>query len=154
MDEFSFHKPKVFLRGRGGSDAGHKADEVLYHTMLERHEELERVTTKWENGFEAVTRVTSGDAELVAMLQEHVIGMKKRFDGGRAIRSWDPLFVELFDCREAINIAWEMLEDGVKVVMTSDNPEVRELLMRHDETLQAFVNYGFQASRHESPYRP
>lgn len=150
----SLHKPKLFLRGRGGSDAAHKADELLYHTMLERHEELERVSTKREDGFEAVTRVMSGDADLVTMLHEHVVGMKKRFDGGRAIRSWDPLFVELFDHRDAVKMRWEMLDDGIRVVMTSEDPAVQTLLTQHDATLQAFVRYGFQASRHESPYRP
>jgi len=154
METTELRKEKVFLRGRGGSDAAHQADEALYHELLQRHGELERVTLKTADGIETVTRVTSGDAALVRVLQEHAVGMKKRFDGGRAVRSWDPLFVELFDHRDAIGIAWEMLEDGIKVSLTSDDPEIRELIHRHDETLHAFIQYGFKASRHESPFRP
>lgn len=154
METTEVRKEKVFLRGRGGSDAQHQADEALYHELLQRHGELERVTQKTGDGIETVTRVTSGDTALVRVLQEHAVGMKKRFDGGRAVRSWDPLFVELFDHRDAIGIAWEMLEDGIKVSLTSDDPEIRELIHRHDETLHAFIQYGFKASRHESPFRP
>ncbi|WP_416768186.1 hypothetical protein ACM66T_06865 [Sulfurimonas sp. ST-25] len=148
------HKDRVFLRGRGGSDAAHRADEALYHELLVRHGELERTTQKTDEGIETVTRVTSGDAKLVTILHEHVVGMKKRYDGGRAVRSWDPLFVELFDNRDAMTLAWEMLEDGIKVTLTSDDPAVVGIIHRHDDTLQMFVRYGLQASRHESPYQP
>jgi len=148
------HKQRVFLRGRGGSDAQHQADEALYHELLVRHNELERTTHEIANGIEAVTRVASGDPELVKVLQGHVLGMKKRYDGGRAVRSWDPLFVELFDNRDAIKIAWELLEDGISVRLTSDDAAVRDLIQRHDDTLQAFVRFGFEASRHESPFYP
>lgn len=153
--EFSLHrKEKVFQRGRGGSDPEHKADEVLYHELLVRHNELERVTKKLVNGIETITRVTSNDAKLIKVLQDHALGMKKRFDGGRAIRSWDPLFTKLFDHRDKMDMAWEMLEDGIKVSLTAQDPKVQELIDLHDETLRAFVNYGFKASREESPYRP
>ncbi len=154
MDSQRFTEEKVFKRGRGGSDAEHLADEVLYHELLVRHDEIERLTQKIEDGIEVVTRITSGDPGLVKILQEHVLGIKKRFDGGRAIRSWDPLFIELFDNRKEMNMTWEMLEDGIRTTLTSSTPEVRELIYLHDETLQAFVQHGLKASRHESPYRP
>jgi hypothetical protein len=154
MEITRIRKAKVFQRGRGGSDAQHKADEALYHELLERHDELERITQKTEEGIEVVTRVTSGREALVKILQDHAVGMKKRFDGARAVRSWDPLFVELFDRRSDIKLTWEMLEDGIKVRLTSEDPEVRDLIARHDETLHAFVKHGFAASKHESPFRP
>jgi len=154
VDFSSIRQEKVFLRGRGGSDAEHQADAALYHALLQRHGELERTSRKTDNGIETVTRVTTGDPELIDILQVHVQGMKKRYDGGRAVRSWDPLFVEIFDNRDAISIQWELLEDGISVSLTSDDPIVRELIHLHDETLHAFVRYGFGASRHESPFRP
>jgi hypothetical protein len=154
MTEKSSHGQKVFLRGRGGSDAAHQADAALYHALLQRHAELERTSQKTARGIETVTRVTSGDPALVQILHKHVTGMKKRFDAGRAVRSWDPLFVELFDHRDAIQLSWELLEDGVSVSLASDEPDVRKLIHLHDETLHAFVRSGFNASRHESPYRP
>ena len=154
MDFEKFKKEKVFQRGRGGSDPLHLEDERLFHALLERHDEIERTTTKIEGGIESVTRVVSNDAELVKILQEHAVGMKKRFDGGRAIRSWDPLFTRLFDERDQISMRWEMLEDGIKVTLRGDEEDIRALIDLHDETLHAFVNYGFRAAREESPYRP
>jgi len=154
MEISQFRKVKVFQRGRGGSDPQHKADEALYHELLERHNELERMTKRTGNGIETLTRVTSGAPELIKILQEHAVGMKKRFDGGRAVRSWDPLFVELFDRRSDIDITWEMLDDGIKVRLTSEDHEVRDLIHRHDETLHAFIKHGFGAAKHESPFRP
>ena len=154
METTEVRKEKVFLRGRGGSDAAHRADEALYHELLVRHGELERITRQTGDGIESVTRVTSGDPGLVKILQDHAVGMKKRYDGGRAVRSWDPLFVELFDHRDAIKIRWKMLDDGISVSLTSDRPEIRDLILRHDETLQAFIAHGFEAAKHESPYRP
>lgn len=153
MDFTKFKKAKVFQRGRGGSDAQHIADAKLYHELLVRHNEIERITQEIESGIESITRVTSKDKELIKILQEHVVGMKKRFDGNRAVRSWDPLFVELFDFREQIDMNWEMLDDGIKVTLSSDDEKVRSLIKLHDETLHAFVKHGFKASRHESPYR-
>lgn len=154
MDFEKFKKEKVFQRGRGGSDPLHLEDERLFHALLERHDEIERTTTKIEGGIESVTRVVSRDTELVKILQEHAVGMKKRFDGGRAIRSWDPLFTRLFDERDQISMRWEMLEDGIKVTLRGDEEDIRALIDLHDETLHAFVNYGFRAAREESPYRP
>jgi len=96
----------------------------------------------------------SNDAELVKILQEHAVGMKKRFDGGRAIRSWDPLFTRLFDERDQISMHWEMLEDGIKVTLRGEEEKIRALINLHDETLHAFVNHGFRVAKEESPYRP
>lgn len=154
MKETSSHGQKVFLRGRGGSDAAHQADAALYHTLLQRHEELERTSVKTARGVETVTRVTSGASDLVKILHSHVAGMKRRYDAGRAVRSWDPLFVKFFDHRDAIELSWELLDDGIKVTMDSDDPDVRELIYLHDETLHTFVRSGFNASRHESPHHP
>lgn len=153
MDTQEFTKDKVFQRGRGGSDAQHQADEALFHELLVRHSEIERITQKTEEGIEVVTRVTSGDQGLIKVLQEHALGMKKRYDGGRAIRSWDPLFIDLYDHRKDITMTWEMLEDGIRTSLTSPISEVRELIYLHDETLHAFVQHGLEAARHESPYR-
>lgn len=153
MDFTNFKKAKVFKRGRGGSDPQHKADEKLYYELLQRHNEIERITQEIEFGIESTTRVASKDKGLIKILQDHALGMKKRFDGNRAIRSWDPLFIELFDHREQITMNSEMLDDGIKVTLTSDDEKVRELIKLHDETLHAFVKHGFKASRHESPYR-
>jgi len=153
MNTQEIKKEKVYQRGRGGSDAQHKEDERLFHQLLVRHEEIERHTKKIENGIESITRIKSKDKELIEILQEHVLGMKKRFDANRAIRSWDPLFVELFDHRKELEMSWEILEDGIKVRLSSENKDLCELIKLHDETLHAFIEHGLRASKHESPYR-
>jgi len=153
MEFAQFRKEKVFQRGRGGRDAEHLADEALFHELLKRHDEIERTTKKINNGIESITRITSQDTALIKILQEHALGMKKRFDSGRAIRSWDQLFIDLFDHREQIQVEWKMLEDGIKVTLKAEDPKVCDLIKLHDETLHAFVNHGFKAAREESPYR-
>lgn len=153
MDFVRFKKAKVFKRGRGGGDAAHQADEKLYHELLERHAEIERTTTTLPNGIESITRIPSKDENLIKVLQEHVLGMKKRFASNRAIRSWDPLFIELFDNREKIKMDATMLDDGIKITLTTEDESILDLIARHDETLHAFVDFGFKASSHESPYR-
>ncbi|MBD3789422.1 MAG: hypothetical protein IE885_03470 [Campylobacterales bacterium] len=154
MEFTSFRKEKVFKRGRGGGDPQHLEDEALFHELLKRHEEIERITTISDNGIEVKTIITSGDLKLVKTLQDHALGMKKRFDSGRAIRSWDPLFIELFDHKDEIKLSAQMLENGIKVSLSSEDPRIRDLINRHDETLHAFIRYGFEAAQHESPYRP
>lgn len=154
VDFTKFKKAKVFQRGRGGSDPQHLADEKLFHELLERHSEIERTTKEIKNGIETITHVPSKDENLIKILQEHALGMKNRFDGNRAIRSWDPLFVELFDHRDQIKMSSTMLDDGIKVRLTAEDEKIIDLIKRHDETLHAFVDHGFKAARHESPYRP
>jgi hypothetical protein len=153
MDTLKFKKEKIFKRGRGGSDTQHKADEKLFHELLQRHDEIKRTTQEIPSGIESITNVTSKDKKLIKILQDHVVGMKQRFDKNRAIRSWDPLFVKLYDNRDKINMNYEMLNDGIKVTLTSDNDEILKLIKLHDETLHAFINHGSKAARHESPYR-
>lgn len=147
-----FAQQQTFARGRGSADAQHQADQALFHELLERHNELERQSVCTHNGIEATTRVISGDQRLIGVLVDHALGMKKRFDGGRAIRSWDRLFVDLFDYRHEVQMDYEVLADGFAVRLTSQNPRVVELLHCHNQTLHNFVNQGFVAARESSPH--
>jgi len=132
-----------------GSDEAHKQDQALFKQLLEQHTELTRESVKLENGLQAITY--SDNPQLVKILQQHVVGMEKRFANGRAIRSWDPLFAALFEFKDQINMHYRMEKNGVSVTLTSDDPKLIELIHCHDLTLHGFVDRGFAAGGEESP---
>lgn len=132
-----------------GTDAEHLKDQALFKQLLEEHHLLKRETVKLNNGIKAQT--TAQTPELIKVLQQHVVGMEKRFAKGRAIRSWDPLFAALFEFKDEIQMDYRMLPNGVEAVLTSDDPKLVELIHAHDLTLHGFVDKGFEASKNESP---
>lgn len=144
----SDHPHHTYKHGHG-SDAQHKQDQALFSKLLECHDQLKRETVKLENGICSTT--TANTAELAKIIQEHVVGMEKRFGMGRAIRSWDPLFAALFEYKDQITMRYRNVENGVEATLTSDDPKIIELIHAHDDTLHGFVNRGFEAGREESP---
>lgn len=139
---------KAYRHGHG-SDAAHKQDQALFSHLLEHHEQLERQTEIIQNGI--VARTISNDPKLAKIIQEHVVGMEKRFGMGRAIRSWDPLFAALFEYKDQITMHYRMIENGVEATLTAEDPKLIELIQCHDQTLHDFVNEGFEAGKRESP---
>lgn len=132
-----------------GSDKAHKQDQALFSHLLEHHNQIQRKTQKIDNGIIAFT--LSDDLKLAKIIQQHVMGMEKRFEGGRAIRSWDPLFATLFEYKDQIQMCYEAVKNGVKATLTSDDPKLVELIHCHDQTLHGFVDEGFEAGGRESP---
>jgi len=132
-----------------GTDAQHKKDQALFKKLLENHWKLHRKTAFLPNGVRAITR--SADPELVKTLHAHVAGMEKRFAGGRAIRSWDPLFAALFEFKDQISFYYENEPDGVIAELTADDPKIIELIKAHDETLHHFIRAGYRISGEPSP---
>jgi len=142
-------KAKRIYKHGHGSDEQHKQDQALFSHLLEHHEQLHRETQLLENGIKSTT--TADTPELAKVLQDHVVGMEKRFGMGRAIRSWDPLFAALFEYKDEISMEYYAIEKGVEAVLTTENPKLVELIKCHDETLHGFVNKGFDAGGEESP---
>ncbi|BBP44742.1 hypothetical protein THMIRHAS_01150 [Thiosulfatimonas sediminis] len=132
-----------------GSDAEHRHDQALFKQLLEQHTLLQRQTFRLPNGIKAQT--TAATPELVEILQQHVVGMEKRFAKGRAIRSWDPLFAALFEYKDQMQMEYRMLDNGIEAILTSDDPKLIELIHCHDLTLHGFVEQGFTASKNPSP---
>ena len=97
-----------------------------------------------ENGVATTTRAP-GNPEAVAVLQRHVGEMKGLIEGGGRIRAWDPLFSEIFDHYDEIEMVIETLEDGVRVTETSTNPEVVKLIRAHARKVNEFVAQGPEA---------
>ncbi|MEA3405332.1 MAG: hypothetical protein U9R28_06285 [Pseudomonadota bacterium] len=141
-------KPLEYKLGRG-SDEQHLKDQALFKELLKEHDSLKRETVILENGIRSTT--TAKTPELAKILQDHVIGMEKRFGMGRAIRSWDPLFVALFEYKDKIEMSYRNIENGVEATLITEDPKLIELIQCHDETLHGFVNEGFEAGGRESP---
>ena len=139
---------KQYKHGHG-SDEQHKKDQALFSYLLEHHKELKRSTERLSNGI--CSRTISESPKLAKIIQEHVIGMEKRFGMGRAIRSWYPLFSALFEYKDQIRMEYHNIEKGVEATLTSDDPKIIELIHCHDETLHGFVDEGFKAGKRESP---
>lgn len=139
---------KSYRHGHG-SDEAHKRDQALFAELLEQHKQLKRETEKLANGI--LARTSSENPRLAQVLIDHVEGMEKRFGAGRAIRSWDPLFAALFEYREQIQMEYRAIENGVEARITSDDPQLVELIHSHDQTLHQFVDYGYEKSGQQSP---
>ena len=132
-----------------GSDEQHLKDQALFKELLEHHGELTRETEILENGI--CSRTLSENPRLAKVIQQHTLGMEKRFGMGRAIRSWDPLFAALFEYKDKIQMEYKMIPNGVEATLTTEDPKLIELIQCHDETIHGFVNEGFEAGGRESP---
>ena len=139
---------KAYRHGHG-SDEQHKQDQALFSQLLEHHQSLSRETSIIKNGIRA--RTVSEDPHLATVLQEHVVGMEKRFGMGKAIRSWDPLFAGLFEYKDDIQMTYHLIENGVESIITAEDPKLVELIHAHDQTLHGFIEEGFEAGKRESP---
>lgn len=142
----------TFAQGRGpgagrgpgghGHDERHQADHEVFQYLLQNHEKIRRTVTNLENGVETVTE--SDDVKIVKAIQEHVHWMKHRIENAKPIRMRDPLFRELFQHTDKIEITAEPIEKGVRVVETSDDPHVARLVQEHAKVVSGFVKDGFR----------
>lgn len=139
-------------RGMGrGPDAAMRADQDVFHYLLDRHAAIRREVKLLDNGVETVTE--SDDADVTAKIQEHVAAMQARMKSGSGLRFWDPLFVALFDNYEQIEMTVENTDHGVKVIETSKNPFAAKLIQAHAAVVTKFVEHGFEEAEksHEVP---
>jgi len=139
--------------GHGRDDPGrrerHQHDQSVFHRLLELHAAIERQVENLPNGIRSVTR--SDNAEVVALLHDHVPSMHERLQQGFRLRRWDPLYEAIFDRAEAIRMRIELLPDGVAVAEVSDDPAVVALIQAHGTTVSAFVAHGQEAASRPSP---
>ena len=134
------HSAQTYHFGRGGQDAEHQQHQADIGILLDGHVQIRRVVTVLDNGFSAHT--TSDEPSIVQALQTHVVDMKARFAKGRAIRSWDKVYALLFAYRAHISVDYTRLPDGVMSVVTTDKPELVELLHAHASAVSGFAEQG------------
>ncbi|MEZ6111964.1 MAG: hypothetical protein R3C99_13235 [Pirellulaceae bacterium] len=135
-------------RGRGfgagggrGPDAAMRADQDVFHYLLEHHAEIRRTVKPLEDGVETLTE--SDNPQVAKRIQEHVAAMHARVKSGQGLRFWDDLFVALFQQHAKIKMVVEDTKKGVKVVETSPNPSVVTLIQAHAQVVSLFVAHGF-----------
>lgn len=71
-------------RGAGrGPDAAMRADQEVFHFLLEHHQAINRQVKNLPNGVETLTE--SDDIRVAAKIQEHVAAMHERVQTGRGL---------------------------------------------------------------------
>jgi SAM-dependent methyltransferase len=130
-----------FGRGRGPG-AAMRADQDVFHYLLEHHADIRRTVKPLNNGVETLTE--SDQPEIAKKIQEHVASMHKRIQEGRGLRYWDDLFAAIFKKHASIKMTVENTEKGVRVKETSDDPTVVALIQAHANVVSQFVARGFE----------
>lgn len=137
-------------RGMGrGPGPEMRADQEVFHFLLEHHAEIRRSVKKLESGVETVTE--SDKPEVAAKIQEHVAAMHQRVEEGRGLRYWDELFVAIFKKHASIKMTVENTKLGVKVTETSDDKAAVVLIQAHAEVVSLFVKNGFDEAHKNHP---
>jgi len=136
-----------------GMDAQTMRDMGVIHDLLVRHERIERRVDDVPGGIRAVTR--SDDPALADRIRTHVSQMRARIEEGDPIRQMDPLFREIFEHHEAIEIEIESVRGGVRVTETSDDPQVVLLIRQHARrAVSEFVAGGMGRAMRPTPLPP
>ena len=127
-------------RGRMG---GMRSDMVLIHSLLDSHDKIRRTFKEIPGGIESLTE--TDDPELVPLLQQHVAAMERRLKEGRPIHQMDPLFRAIFENASRIEMKIENTAKGVRVVETSSDAKVQDLIREHARKVDGFVKEGHTA---------
>ncbi len=137
----------------GGMMGGSMEEMSAIHRLLADHEKIRRTVKDIPNGIETVT--TSADADLAALIREHVRQMKSRLETGEPIRQGDPLFREIFANHEHIHMNVEDVPGGARVTETADEPRVVPLVRQHARrAVSEFVSQGMPRAMRPTPLPP
>ena len=118
--------------------------------MLMNHEQIERRVEDLPNGVKTWT--TSNNPAIASAIQKHVRQMKDRMEEDKPIRQMDPLFREIFEHADEIEMEIEDLENGVMVIETSADPQVVKLIRQHaHRAVSEFAQQGMQRAMQPTP---
>lgn len=136
--------------GPGGMGPGMDGDMTTIHSLLADHAAIERRVEDRTDGVETWTE--SDDPEVAEQIRQHVRDMYARLEEGRPMRRWDPLFDAIFARADAIEMTIEDTPRGVRVVETSDDPEVVALIRQHaHRAVSEFVERGMDRAHEPTP---
>jgi uncharacterized protein len=148
--------PAFAQGGRGGhgmmGDGAHAADMQVFHQLFAHRTEITRQVLKREDGVETITG--SMNPEVTGLLQTHVASMLARVKEGRPIHRRDPLFAELFRYADRIETSFELTAGGIRVIETSDDAYVVQLLQAHADVVSAFIANGHSEMMKNHPLPP
>lgn len=139
-------------RGHGPGhrqDDQHEVDMEVFHYLLENHEKIRRTVKELDNGVETLTE--SDAPSVAAHIKTHVEQMTVRIEKPSPIRMRDPLFAEIFQHTKKIKMQHEDTPKGVKVIETSDDPYVANLIKAHAKVVSGFVDKGFAEAAKNHP---
>jgi hypothetical protein len=134
----------------GEMDESMMGDMRNIHQLLTNHEKIQRRVETLDNGVKTWTE--SNDPELVPVIQIHVRQMKERVENNRPVRQMDPLFREIFEHADEIEMQIENTEKGIFVLETSDNAQVVKLIQQHaHRAVSEFVEQGMSRAMEPTP---
>ena len=141
-------------RGKGGpgfrggrQDKTFDADHEILHFLLDNGHKIRRRVKNLKDGIETLTE--SDDPEVTAKIQEHVAAMYDRLAENRPIHMRDPLFRELFQHADKIEMKSEETQKGIRVLETSKDPHAAKLLQEHAKVVSLFIKNG-RAEAHKN----
>lgn len=135
-----------------GMGRENRADMQIIHQLLGDNKKITRKVTKLPNGVETLTEST--DLKIAALIKSHTLSMQKRMKEGRPIRTWDPLFAELFQNHKKVAMTIVNTKNGVRVIETSKDPYTITLIQWHAEAVNGFVKSGMPGMHKEHPAPP
>jgi len=127
----------------------HAYDRDVWQTLLYHHGKIRRTVTALPDGLAAVTE--SDDPAVATLIKDHALAMQVRMTEGQAIRTWDPVFKELFERHGKVKLAVMLTEKGVSITETTSDPETLKLLRAHSAGITDMVREGSRASQRETP---
>lgn len=113
----------------GGMMGASMAEMRVIRGLLTSPDQIERTVRDVPNGVLTVT--TSDDPRVAELIRTHVRQMRASYDRDEPIRTADPVFRELFANRDRISLEIEDVPGGVRVLHTSDDPQVAALIRQH-----------------------
>ena len=113
--------------------------------IFRSHKGINRVVSNLPNGI--VTMTEAEDETLREAIISHVSMMVTRLQEGKnpEIIIQSPTLDALFEVYGEIDTELELTDTGVKVIQTSDNPDVAELLQTHAAEVSDMAKRGMQA---------
>lgn len=127
-------------------------DRGVWIQLLSDHGKIRRTVIHREEGdrgiVEAVTE--SDDPAVASRIIDHALAMQVRMKSGARVRAWDPVFRDLFDRHDMVEIEVTPTEKGVRIVESSRDPEAIALLRAHAIGVSDFVRHGHEAGGRET----
>jgi hypothetical protein len=142
--------PEWMMGGEQMMGPGMMEDMRVIRDLLLSHDQIRRDVTDIADGIRA--RTTSEDPEVADLIRTHVWQMMDRVEQGEPIRLMDPLFREIFEHHEAVEMDVEGIPGGVLVVETSADSQVELLIRQHaHRAVSEFVAEGMRRAMRPTP---
>ena len=135
---------EVNMPGLQGKDTTPKEVDDL-KTIFQNHKKISRTVKNIKNGIETLT--VSEDEKIRQSVVSHVSMMVTRMQQGKnpEVIIQSPTLTELFKYYKKINTEIELVNKGIKVIQTSNDPKVINLLQKHAAEINDMVKRGMRS---------